>query len=208
MKIFVRTIGDRQIDPTYSQINYIALIDTERKPIDSFIKALEIIGEDDALLLEDDLILCQNFLEEVHKAIERFPNKIINFFQRPHHYRPIIESQDIEFNQCTYYPAHTASKIAEVMKTLPRALTGQKKNMYSLLESTALKQLGWTLIQYRPHLVQHKDLDTTLFLYTTHFRRSLYFLDYLTELGITYEEVPKHFGKLVKLYQRQFERIN
>ena len=208
MKFFVRTVGDRQLDPTYEQIDYVCIIDTERKPIDSFIEALEIIGNDEALLLEDDLVLCQNFLEEVNKAIEHFPNKIINFFQRPHYYQPIVESQDIEFNQCTYYPAHTAGKIAEVMKTLPRVSTGQKKNMYSLLESAALKQLGWTLIQYRPHLVQHKDLDTTLFLYTTHFRRSLYFLDYLTELGITYEEAPKHFGKLVELCRRQFERTN
>lgn len=205
MKIFVRTTGDRRIDLTYGQINYIALVDTERRPIDSFIKSLEIIGEEAALLLEDDLILCQNFLEEVNKAIERFPNKIINFFQRPIYYRQIVESQDIEFNQCTYYPAHTAGKIAEVMKTLPRISTGQKKNMYSLLESTALKQLGWTLIQYRPHLVQHKDLDTTLFLYTIHFRRSLYFLDYLTELGITYEEAPKHFKELFLLCKKQFK---
>ena len=61
MKYYVRTTLDRKLDKTYSQIDYEFLVDKEHKPIDSFIKQLEIISEYDAVLLEDDLILCNNF---------------------------------------------------------------------------------------------------------------------------------------------------
>ena len=83
IKFYVRTTGDRILHESYNQIKYELLIDKERKPVDSFIKQLEIISDDDAVLLEDDLILCNNFEEEIIKVISENPKTIINFFCYP-----------------------------------------------------------------------------------------------------------------------------
>ena len=54
LKFYVRTTLERQLDSSYSQIEYELLVDTEHKPIESFIDQLEQISEYDSVLLEDD----------------------------------------------------------------------------------------------------------------------------------------------------------
>ena len=74
MKIYIRTTGERKLDESIERelgSNYELLFDKEHQPVDSFINQLKIISKDDSLLLEDDVILCYNFLDEVNKAIEK-----------------------------------------------------------------------------------------------------------------------------------------
>ena len=80
LKFYVRTTLERQLDSSYSQIEYELLVDTEHKPIESFIEQLEQISEYDSVLLEDDLILCKEFKNRIEEVINKYPNKIINFF--------------------------------------------------------------------------------------------------------------------------------
>ena len=91
------------------------------------------------------------------------------------------------------------------MINVPRR-TDYKKNMYSLIEFQALKQLGIKVLQYRPCLVQHLDTDTLLFDKTFGQRRTPYFLDYLNQLGITYEEArePLNQRKLTQIMREDF----
>ena len=205
MNYYVRTTGDRVLDSSYSQIPYTLITDKEYKPIDSFINALYQINNEDSILLEDDLILCKNFKEEIEKVIEQYPNRIINFFWFPQFYTQTKESKGIVFNQCTYYPKGIAKQIADIMINVPRR-TDYKKNMYSLIEFQALKQLGIKVLQYRPCLVQHLDTDTLLFDKTFGQRRTPYFLDYLNQLGITYEEArePLNQRKLTQIMREDF----
>ena len=207
MKYFVRTAGTRILDDSYKQIEYTLLIDNNRQPIDHFIESLKIISQFNAILLEDDLVLCKNFDEEVHKAIDIYPNRIINFFQNPYKASPIEEKYDIWWNQCTYYPRGIAEKIADIMDGLERRKNGPKKNQYSYLESEALRMLDIKLVQYRPHLVQHKDFDTLLFDQTLNIRRSIYFIDYLKKLGISYDEVKSHTKELRSLMELHFKEL-
>ena len=71
LKFYVRTTLERQLDSSYSQIEYELLVDTEHKPIESFIEQLEQISEYDSVLLEDDLILCKDFKNRIEEVINK-----------------------------------------------------------------------------------------------------------------------------------------
>ena len=86
IKYFVRAIEERELNDSYKQINYEKLIDYKYQPVDSFIEQLEYISDYDAVLIEDDCILCNNFKEEIEKVINQYPNNIINFFMFPQDY--------------------------------------------------------------------------------------------------------------------------
>lgn len=208
MCYYIRTTLERELNGSYNQITYKLIIDKEHKPIDSFIESLYQINDEDSVLMEDDLILCKDFVNRLNAVVEQYPNRIINFFWFPEFYVPTRETYQIAFNQCTFYPKGIAKQIADIMVTLPRN-EGYKKNMYSLLEKEALKQLGIKVIQYRPCLVQHLDNDTLLFEKTVNRRRSPYFMDYLDTLGITYEEAKdsENCRKLIKLMREHFKEL-
>ena len=86
IKYFIRTTGERPLNKSYNQIDYELLIDKEHKPVESFINQLEIISDYDAVLLEDDVFLCEDFKNRIEKIIKKYPNKVINFFTRPWEY--------------------------------------------------------------------------------------------------------------------------
>lgn len=180
IKYFVRTTNDRVFD---YDLEYRKLIDTERKPVESFIKQLKYISQWNSVLLEDDLILCKDFKKKIEEVIKQYPDKIINFFTRPNDYFTTHESSTFAYNQCTYYPKGVAFKLAvkmeEGFKRNPRA-------QYDILENNALRELGITHVQYRPCLVQHLDKDSLVGNMAQGHRRSPYFIDYLEELNIDY----------------------
>ena len=206
MIYYIRTTLDRVLNDSYSQIPYKLIIDKDYKPIDSFIKALYEINDSDAVLLEDDLILCKDFVKKIEEVIFQYPDRIINFFWHPTFYLKTVECPIIVYNQCTYYPKGIAKQLADIMLTVPRN-EGYRANMYSLIENVALKKLGIKVIQYRPCLVQHLDTDTILFEKTVGTRRSPYFIDYLDELGIPYKEAKAHRKELINLMKKHFEEL-
>ena len=206
MNYYIRTTEQRKLNSSYNQIPYKLIVDREHKPIDSFINALYQISDEDSVLMEDDIILCNNFEQEITKVIEQYPNRIINFFNILN-MGHIEEKYTIVYNQCTFYPKGIAKQIADIMITLPRR-DDKKKNMYSLLENVALKQLDQKVVQYIPHLVQHLDNDTLLFESTPHQRRSIYFIDYVKELGIDYNDLTKHNFELRRLMNKHFKELS
>lgn len=195
IKYFVRTTNNRIFE---YDLNYKKLIDTEHKPVQSFIAQLKYISQWDSVLLEDDLILCENFQEEIEKVIAQYPNKIINFFTRPRDYFTTHESSIFAYNQCTYYPKGVAHKLAEQMEL------GMRRNpraQYDILENNALRELGWSHIQHRPCLVQHLDLNSLVGNHADGGRRCPYYIDYLKRLGITLEDAfePRNRASLERM---------
>ncbi len=201
VKFFVRTTGDRVLDKSYNQINYELLIDKDHQPLKSFITQLDYISDYDAILLEDDCILCDQFEVEINKVIAQYPNKIINFFTFPNKYFKTTEDFRFCFNQCTYYPKGIAAKLASIMKQYPNFKLG-----YDVLETRAMKKLDITHVRYRPCLVQHLDNDTLISKFTLHKRRTPYFIDYLNELKINYDdaEAAENTNKLIELLNKKF----
>jgi len=78
IKYYVRTTGEREFK---YDLEYETITDAVNKPVQAFIEALYKISSSNAVLLEDDLVLCNNFKEEIEKVIEQYPIDIINFFK-------------------------------------------------------------------------------------------------------------------------------
>lgn len=203
MKIYIRTTGERVLHPSIKRelgSGYELLIDREHKPVDSFINQLEFISNEDSLLIEDDVILCHNFLDEVNKAIREYPNLIINFFNAPlEYYTSHIEIGYFVWNQCTYYPKGISKVISENMTKLRK-----QNDQYDLLERKAMNFKNIPYVNYRPTLVQHIDFDSLIQNRVTHNRRTKYFKDYLDELGISINEAYKYKSELRKILEREF----
>lgn len=203
IKYFVRTTTERKIHDSYNQIPYELLIDYEHNSGKAFLEQLEIINEYDAVLLEDDCILCENFKEEIEKVIKQYPNKIINFFTRPRDYFYTKECPHFSYNQCTYYPKGVAKQILNVIKENHLECNSQER-----MTQKALLILNWSHITYRPCLVQHIDNNTLMWEKVYIPRRTPYFVDYLKELGITYEDAQKeeNKSKLLLLMKEKFKK--
>lgn len=105
------------------------------------------------------------------------------------------------YNQCTYYPKGITKMIANEMKQINNC------KQYDVMENIALNHLNIKHIRYRPCLVQHLDNDTLIQSTIIKKRRTLYFIDYLDELGVTYEEAKKNEikVKLTVLMNQKFE---
>jgi len=202
IKYFVRTTGERTLDSSYSQLEYELLIDSNHQPIESFIQQLEYISEYDAVLIEDDCILCKNFKQRIEDVIANYKDKVINFFTFPLNYFKTRESKTFANNQCTYYPKGLAKMIADNMK-----LFINESSSYSKIESLALEKMNLLHLQYRPCLVQHNDFQPSL-IQKHHIpipRVTPYFIDYLDELGLDYNNA-KNFKE--KLRRKMYENFS
>ena len=202
IKYFVRTTEERTFD---YDLNYELLVDKEKKPVESFIRQLRYISQYNSVLLEDDLILCKDFKDKIEDVIKQYPNDIINFFYRPTSYFTTHYSTKYCWNQCTYYPKGIALKIANEMEKLHEATPSLQ---YDVLEDNALYRLGLTHVVYRPCLVQHIDKSSLIQETDSHgSRRTIYFEDYLNELGIDYKDAFKteNRKKLYDLLNKKFK---
>lgn len=205
IKFYVRTTLDRVLDKTYNQIEYELLIDYEHNPVGSFIKELKSINED-AVLLEDDLILCDDFKNKIEEVITKYPNTIINFFEDPNKYFTSHIKTNFAWNQCTFYPKGTTLKIGNEMERL------YKRNQdiqYDILEQKAFFNLSIAYLVYRPCLVQHKDLNTLIQRKPME-RRTPFFANYLDKLNIKYEDAYKkeNLERLKEELKTSFRRVD
>lgn len=182
VKYFVRTTKDRNFN---YDLNYELIIDKEYKPIISYIDSLYEINDYNSVLLEDDLVLCKNFKEEIEKIIVQYPNKIINFFQHPNSFYTSQFTTDFNFNQCTYFPKGITKTLADEMTKL---YSRGPYFSYGMLLNQALKLLGISHLAYRPCLVQHIDNLSIFSKGKKLFRNTIYFKDYLDELNIKMED--------------------
>ncbi len=210
LKVFIRTTGERKLDKSIEEElkgNYTLLIDKEHKPIDSFIEQLKTISDYDAILLEDDVILCKDFLNEVNKVISKWKGLVINFFTTPHKYFTTYLALGLfSYNQCTFYPKGVAKQIAEVMEKIKKP-----SNQYDTLVNLAMHELNLYHVKHRPCLVQHIDNDTLIQKTNVGNRRCIWFKDYLDELGIDIKKAytKENQVKLTELMNQKFkERKN
>lgn len=215
-KIYIRTTLQRTLDPsidrelTQKGIPFELLVDHEHKPVESFLDQLEYISPHNSILLEDDVVLCRDFAHEVTQAITSCVNNgwgsyLINFFNSPSlYFTTHLSFTDFCYNQCTYYPAGLAAKIAKKMREI-HART--PRFPYDTLEKNALMALSIPYVKYRPCLVQHLDIDTLVQKMTRNNRRTIYFKDYLDDLHITMDNATSHLYNLQKKFKEHFDTI-
>lgn len=183
IKYFVRTTGEREFN---YDLEYETFLDTEHKPVKSYIDALYKISSSNAVLLEDDLILCNNFKEEIERVILQHPNVIINFFTKPESYFTTHFTDRFDYNQCTYFPKGITRMLADEILDL---YNPQVHKSYGALLNRVLKNLRINHLIYRPSLVQHKDNLSILQNGANYKRNTMWFKGYLDEIGgISIEE--------------------
>lgn len=207
IKYFVRTTEDRVLDESFSQIDYELLVDKEHNSGKAFLEQLQYIStlDCDAVILEDDIILCNNFKERIEKVISEHPSDIINFFTDPMKYFDSQYSIDFIYNQCTYYPKGIIGNIPKIIIKRHFQNKSQEVMMKRYLSSTCSKHY-----RYRPCLVQHIDKGSLMNHNVNFCRRSPYFIDYLDELGIDYKDAntPENKIKLTNLMKEKFKDID
>lgn len=206
IKYFVRTTNERTLDESFSQIEYELLIDKEHRPVESFIKQLEQISDYDAVLLEDDVVLCENFKEEIEKIINQNKDYIINFFTKPNEYFTSHYSQFFVYNQCTYYPKGVGKILANQMR---KDMLSMRGCGYDVIEMRSINKLKLVVYNYRPCLVQHKDVKSLISKSNSAgIRITPYFKDYLDKYNIDYNDPKLVFSNIDKLKEEKENFVN
>lgn len=172
MKIYVLTNGIRNLHNSYQQINYELYVDVTNNPHKCYIDLLNMVKdiEDDILILEDDLILCNNFLDRINSIINQYGNYIINFFWQPlrNVKNTTIETRGFCYTQCVYYPKGIINRFYNDLK--------EPDFCYSKNIRLALEKNGLSFVNIRPHYVQHIG-DNSLIWQNACVRRSKQFVD-------------------------------
>lgn len=191
MKYFIRTTGERILDGSFSQIEYELLVDEKHQPVQSMIEQLKRISKSNAVFMEDDVILCEDFEKRINEVIKQHPDQIVNFFFQPLQYQVSGERPGRVFlyNQCVYYPRYVAGRIAKEMEKLLEE--GFEFDQYDRLQAKAMERLGLNFYSYRPMLVQHKGVKSLLGNRWPNRGMSIYFIDDLNKLGIEYDNAKE-----------------
>ena len=192
IKYYVRTTLERELNDSYNQVPYKLLIDKEHNARKSFVEQLEYLStlKNDVVILEDDLLLCKDFKNRIEKVISEHKDEIINFFYYPKTYFKSKVSSHFMWNQCVYYPNRLLKELAVEMR---KCYEKEPLRPHDEVENIALNNLKITNYIYRPCLVQHLDYKS-LISPKNGKRFTPYFIDYLDELGIFYEnaEISKN----------------
>ena len=198
LKFYVRTTGKRNLHESFNQIKFDLIVDNEDFA-KHFPQHLVNISDTDIVLLEDDIILCENFESKIKRAISLYPDNIINFFNKPLFYSDPYLEKEFYFNQCVYIPKKLILPLANAM--LNYKINGFKINTVNHLMRYALHKLNLEHIIYKP-CWDEKTLSPN--------RRSPFFVDYLNELGIKWKEAntEENLHKLYNLMEEKFKEID
>lgn len=152
MIIYVLTNGVRKIDKSYNQIIYNLYMDKDNNPRTCYLKLLKIAKKkkEDVLILEDDLLLCDNFLNHIEPIINEYKDYIINFFWQPlrNIKKTTIEKKGFCYTQCVYYPKG-------MIKRFYKDLIKKPDFSYARNICQALEKNNIPFVNVRPHYLQH-----------------------------------------------------
>lgn len=173
MKYYVRTTGEREINyPDY----FTVLLDTEYDACKSFVEQLKNI-DDDCVIIEDDVTLCNNFKEIIEENIAKNKDLLINFFDDPRTKRPypvIKGGYMFAWCQCLYIPNTVRVKLIVELEKICKIV---RKNQTAEMIRAALVRLNLPYVSFHPNLVQHDDNGKSLIYGNIGMRRSIDFID-------------------------------
>lgn len=207
IKYFVRTTNERVLDESFKKElgdDFTLLIDYNHDSGKAFFEQLDTINEYNCVVMEDDIILCKDFKNRIEEVINNNPNELINFFTQPTQYFKTRKGAFFCYNQCTYFPSGIAKKIKDAIVKYDIPIKRQEVMMRD-----SLSKLKIYHIQYRPCLVQHIDKGSLMNHNPGFCRRSPFFIDYLEELNIPYEDsgTKENYRKLFDLMKEKFKDV-
>lgn len=135
------------------------ILDQERNAFDTWQRKLQSVGDDAGVFMEDDVILCDNFRDEIEKVIEQYPDMMISFFTLRKIDRPtLMRGADFCMNQCYYLPKGMAKAIYEYSINWIKSERGKAEpTAYDYCMGDWLKMNKLKYILWSPSLVQHKQ---------------------------------------------------
>lgn len=134
------------------------IFDEDRNAMSTFKKLLKHAGNDPVLIMEDDVILTENFKEKVEEQIKLRPNQPIQFFSR----RKKDETEgsrnetgsSFVYNLCFYVPQDFASRLLEYHDRWPRLKEHQTGNDLMVADFLVSNKIKYYV--HVPSLVQHR----------------------------------------------------
>lgn len=166
--------------------------DTEHDGYKSWLNVCDMIDETGAILLEDDVKVCDGFCEKIESIInEKGADKVYNFFEKPKTYfkTSYVGGSQFMWTQCVYLPPHLGHKMREYydeFKTArPKRWQGAAYDLLTAYVLTKEKAKYWRI---RPCLVQHLDFPSLIGNRPRN-RQTPYFIDDLVEKGIKYDDL-------------------
>lgn len=133
--------------------------------METFLKSVELTQDYDCLNMEDDIILCDNFLDEVNKVVKKYPKKMISFFTLKD--RPLGENIESGNKfcmfQCVYIPKWLNNKIKDFYKIWINTKKGiENPTGCDYMVADLLGKLKEDYILYIPCLVQHMEMKSRI----------------------------------------------
>jgi len=110
MRVICRAVESRRsyLADLVREIPYLEIVwDRYRDPMDTFLRAMELAGDDPVIHLEDDAILCAGFMVKALWEIAQRPRQVVQFFSM-HLDDPKLGSREYDHfvgAVCFYLPA-------------------------------------------------------------------------------------------------------
>lgn len=120
-------------------------------------------SKEDTIMMEDDIILCKDFMKNVQKAIQEHPDKVINFFNVV---KPCSETKEYEGHlwtecQCVFLPKRVVYRIVDLKESFKRNLP--KSYERNLADNYLAFSIREPWVQYIPCLVQQNAFKSTIY---------------------------------------------
>ena len=164
MKIIVRKMPDMVLNNSFNQIEGIYETCFNGNAMETFMKSIDMSQDEDCLNLEDDIILCDNFIDEINRAVKAFPNKVITFFTL----KNVKETSQMAgktfcMNQCVYMPKWFNRLLKKYYPKWIRTERGKANPTgYDYMMGDLLSMLGEKYVLYVPCLVQHMEMKSRI----------------------------------------------
>jgi hypothetical protein len=156
--IMMTLAGKRSVSEYVKAIPWLKLsIDYEGDSLNNFYRMMA-MAQDDAVFLQDDIILCKDFIKKVVEAVKKYPKDVIQFFtmrRKPYEVgEPYYENgSKWLMNQCFYLPKEISRELAEY-KTEDEEIL--KRGSQDMLMKAYFKEKKMKYVQWNKSLVQHK----------------------------------------------------
>ena len=124
-------------------------------------QAWRMAGDNPTVQMEDDIILCDNFVEKCELAIKKTPNTVIQFFSRRK--ADLVVGTRMEtgskflMHQCYYLPKGMASAIHEFSIWYEQHCEEGMTSPNDWVTRDFFKQNGISYLVHIPNLVDHRE---------------------------------------------------
>lgn len=195
MKVIIRTTLNKtfEIDDSYKQLerfpSVLFSIDYELRGCSwNLAQAFRLAGNEPAIHLEDDLILCDDFCNKVIDEIRRRPKNILSFFSRKKNLRETTKKNGFWniYTHCFYYPGFKNSEVADFIEFYNSNDTAKKEAIGTACDlqlSDYAMRNGLDNYLIFPALVQHRRVPTRCKKPRNTARQTTYFIDDLITGG-------------------------